>query len=124
MTENIAVVKPYYATGEAYNMGYRRFSGIDGDETEDFDLSPFKSSAEWANNVAPSLRSMAGYDDGGHGTYAHDRQVAAIEAGAEEDEPAEATLTRASYLFSELVEAYDRGAYDAASGRDPDPDRI
>lgn len=125
MTETIAVVKPYYLKEEAYRMGHDRFEGA-GDGIEDFDprdfeLSYFKGTATWANNVAPELRAMAGLADRGHGTYQSDRRVAAIKPGCEEDEPAEAELVSAREIFRELVEAFDMGAYDGVEGTwDPD----
>ena len=121
---DVAVVKPYYLLEEAYRMGHNEFTTMappDGDIDEEFDLSPFKSSARWANHIAPDLRAMAGYADSGHGTYQEHRQVAAIHDGCEEDEPPEADLTDASRLFEALVEAYDMGAYDGvADTYDPD----
>jgi hypothetical protein len=118
MTEEIAVVKPYYAKERAYNMGYERFEGMAGEEQERFDLAPFQSSAAYANHVLPSLRAMAGHDDRGYGTYTENRKVAAIKPGCEEDTPAEAQLTEAKYLLDELLDAWSAGAYDAAEGRE------
>ena len=119
---DVAVVKPYYLLGEAYSMGHAEFEDMDAPpEEEELDISPFKESARWANIIAPKLRSMAGYADGGHGTYQDHRQVAAIHAGCEEDEPAEADLVDASDLYSAIVEAYDTGALDGWEGTyDPD----
>ena len=113
---DVAVVKPYYLLEEAYRMGHDRFKDAEQPE-DDYDLieglSHFKGTATWANNVAPKLRAMAGYADGGHGTYQQDRQVAAIHDGCEEDEPAEADLMDASQLYGRVVEAWDTGALDA-----------
>lgn len=113
-----AVVKPHYATEEAYNMGFDRFETLAAEETEDFDLSHFKETATWANTVAPRLRAMAGFADTGPGTYTLGRTVAAVVPGCEEDEPADAEITHTDHVFRELVEAFDRGAYDAAEGRE------
>lgn len=124
MNDTIAVVKPHYLTEKAYKMGFERFQDLDGEETEGFDLAPFKSGAHWSNTLAPKLRAMAGYDDRGHGTYTDERQVAAIVPGAEEDEPAEAELTDAHHIYTELVKAFDRGAYDAAEGREQEPPEV
>lgn len=118
MTDKIAVVKPAYAEEEAYELGYKRFEGLDADERGDFDLSHFKESAEWANSVAPKLRAKAGFGDSGTGTYRRGRQVAAIMPGCEEDEPAVAQVLDASFLFNDLVDAFDKGARDAAHGRE------
>jgi hypothetical protein len=120
---DVAVVKPYYATEEAYNMGYKRFSDLSGEETKDFDLAPYHGSAEYCNHVLPKLRCMAGFaDPGGHGTWQGHRQVAAIRPGCEEDEPAEADLADARTLHDTLVEAFTAGAYDAVDGNEKDPD--
>lgn len=118
---DVAVVKPYYALEEAYGMGYGRFEELDGEEAEGFDLAPFQSTAEYANQVLPSLRCMAGYADAGHGTYQQHREVAAIQPGCEEDEPAEANLRDASELHERLVDAFSSGAYDAVEGREKSP---
>lgn len=121
-TGTVAVVKPYYLLEEAYRMGHSEFEGMDEPNDDgDMDLSPFKSSARWANIIAPDLRAMAGYDDGGHGTYKLQRQVAAIHAGCEEDEPAEADLMHCGWIYDKLVEAWDMGALDGWEGTyDPD----
>lgn len=116
MTEDIAVVKPHYLKEEAYNMGFERFEGMELEDDEEFDLAPFRDSATYANHVLPSLRAMAGFADGGKGTHTIHRQVAAVKPGCEEDEPAEAQLTDARFIFEELVEAWDCGAYDAVEG--------
>ncbi len=120
MTEKIAVIKPYYLKEEAYKMGHDRFKDVEAD-IEEFELSHFKETATWANNVAPKLRAMAGFDDSGPGTYTVHRRVAAIEPGCEEDEPAEAELTDPHDIHEELVRAFDMGAYDAVEDTfDPD----
>jgi len=118
MSDTIAVVKPNYALEEAYNMGYEEFFSLSGEETEDFDFAPFTDSARWANIILPKLRAMAGFDDRGHGTYRESRQVAAIEPGCEEDEPAEAELMDCSFVFEELSDAFRKGAYDAVEGNE------
>lgn len=106
-------------------MGYDEFYPLDPPEDEhDMDLSPFHSGARWANVLLPRLRSMAGFADGGHGTYQENREVAAIHPGCEEDEPAEADLVDSNYLFDRLVDAYTTGAYDGWSGDSRDPDQV
>lgn len=124
MNDTIAVVKTAYVLEEAYEMGHSRHTGTASevaDTAEEFDLSPLKGSAQWANNIAPELRSMAGLDDSGHGTYQENRQIAAVVPGCEEDEPAEARLVDAREFFGALVEAFDAGAYDAIEDTyDPD----
>jgi len=111
---DVAVVKPYYLTGEAYEMGHSEFSDVEADSAEDVDFSQFTSTARWANILAPRLRAMAGArDPTGKGTYTQHREVAAIHAGCEEDEPAEADLVGSDHLFEALVDAYRTGALDA-----------
>ena len=119
---DVAVVKPYYLLEEAYRMGHSEFEPLDEPpEDDDMDLAPFKDGARWCNHILSTLRAMAGYADGGHGTYQEHRQVAAIHPGAEEDEPAEADLIDAHTLFTELVDAWDTGALDGWEGTyDPD----
>lgn len=119
MPEEIAVVKPYYAKEEAFKLGREEFSGIQ--DREGFDLSPYKSSARWANTVAPRLRAMAGFEDStGKGTFTGNRKVAAVKPGCEEDTPAEAELVEARHIHEELVEAFDNGAFSAVDGIDKD----
>lgn len=112
MTDNIAVVKPYYLKEEAYRMGHSEFEDTDLGPDADPDLSGFTDSARYANHVLPDLRAMSGFEDNKGGTYTVNRRVAAIKPGCEEDEPAEAELTEAQYVFEELVSAWRMGAYD------------
>lgn len=119
---DVAVVKPYYLKEEAYTMGYDEFDDLTLAPDEEADLDGFTDTARYANHILPDLRAMAGFADGGHGTYQQGRQVAAIEPGCEEDEPAEADLTTAQEIFNELVDAWRQGAYDAIEGRERDPD--
>jgi hypothetical protein len=120
--DSIAVVKVHYRLEEAYRQGYNEFEGFEfQDDDEPLDLSHFKSSARWVNNIAPELRAMAGYADSGPGTYTVEREVAAIKPGCEEDEPAEAELVECIHVHQRLVEAFDKGAYDAADGREQSP---
>lgn len=126
MTDNdTAVVKPYYATEQAYRDGYERFEGINTAAEEEFGLEPFRQTAAYANSVLPSLRAAAGFGDpGGHGTYTENRTVAAVKPGCEEDNPADAELVDSRHILDELQQAWERGAYDAVEGREPDPDRV
>jgi hypothetical protein len=64
---------------------------------------------------------MAGFGDGGHGTYQVHRKVASIDEGCEEDEPATAELTECGYIFEDIVGMFDAGAHDAALGREKSP---
>lgn len=118
---DIAVVKPYYAVEDAYGLGYDEFEDAEVPEGEDPDLEGYHSSARYANTILPRLRAMAGHGDAGHGTYQQGRQVAAIHPGAEEDRPAEATLTEARHVFDVLIEAFQMGVHDAISGTERDP---
>lgn len=121
MTEQIAVVKPYYYTEQAYDKGYDRFA--DGDPVDDpfAGLDGFREGSTYANHVLPGLRSMAGYDDSGPGTWTVDREVAAIHRGCEEDEPATADLVHCERVFNALVKAWTDGALDALRGDERDP---
>jgi hypothetical protein len=112
---DVAVVKPYYLTEEAYQMGHDEFKGIDADSAEDVEFHHFTETARWANTIAPRLRAMAGArDPTGKGTYTDHREVAAILAGCEEDKPREADLVQSNRLYDALVDAYRTGALDAA----------
>ena len=111
---DVAVVEPYYLTGEAYEMGHAEFSEVEAETAEDVDFSQFTSTARWANIIAPKLRAMSGArDPTGKGTYTQHREVAAIHAGCEEDEPAEADLVDSRHLYEALVDAYRTGALDS-----------
>lgn len=121
-TGETAVVKPNYATEEAYRMGHAEFEDADIDKSENLMFGHYTESARWANVIAPKLRAMAGASDhSGKGTYTRHREVAAILPGCEEDTPAEADLIRSQDLFESLVDAFRGGAHDAVAGvGDPD----
>lgn len=121
MSAKIAVVKPAYQIEEAYRMGYDRFEPADDADDADHPIAHFKESGEWANGIAPRIRAMAGYRDDGRGTYQLKRQVAAIEPGAEEDNPAAAQLVPSEVVREKLVDAFDHGAAAALSGDEKDP---
>lgn len=111
---DVAVVKPHYLTEKAYSMGHDEFSDVEADSAEDVEFGHFTETARWANVLAPRLRAMAGAaDPTGKGTYTQHREVAAIHAGCEEDEPAEADLVGSQHLFEALVDAYRTGALDS-----------
>jgi hypothetical protein len=110
---DVAVVEIDYRREVAYNMGHREFAELDTAEDTEIDPQYITDSARWANVIAPDLRAMAGYADSGPGTYTEDRQVAAIIPGCEDDNPADADLLNASFVYAELNDAYFRGAYDA-----------
>lgn len=104
------------AKQDAYDMGYERFEGGDTMEPDEADLAPYHSSADYANNVLPTLRSMAGHADSGHGTYTEVREVVLVEEHDLDDRPIMGQSTDAHYFMSELVEAFNHGAYDALTG--------
>jgi len=81
---------------EAYDMGYNEFSGADPMPPSEFDLSPFYSSARYANIIVPTIREMAGYEDSGHGTWQQ------LTGEAQETAP---------YVLDELVDAFSHGMY-------------
>jgi len=111
---DVAVVKPYYLTEQAYRMGHNEFSDVEADSADDVEFHHFTESARWANVIAPKLRAMAGAaDPTGKGTYTAHRDVAAILPGCEEDEPPEADLVKSQRLYDALVDAYRTGALDA-----------
>ena len=114
----IAVVKPYYQIEEAYTNGYKRFEDAETVDDDDPQIQHFYDTAAHANHVLPRLRSMAGFDDTGPGTFTVERQIAAIEPGCEEDEPAPAELVSSRILFDTLFNAWERGALDALKGND------
>lgn len=105
---------------EAYELGYGAIGSFDptkdieGWESMDFDerseqlsyaFEGFSQSAHYANNVLPTLRQLAGYEDSGHGTYQNPPN----------DE--------APYLLNELVVTFIDGYYDALYGREKDHTR-
>lgn len=116
-----AVVVLPEAVEEAYRMGYGRFVDAPQD-AHGRDLSHYKESARYINHVAPKLRSMAGHADSGMGTYTDTRQVALVEYP--DDRPMEAELSDSRTVYRMLVDAWDRGAYDALDDNEqhvPDP---
>ena len=63
---------------EAYEMGYTRALDVSAELPDDHDraieevsrgFEGYTGGASYANNVLPTLRAMAGYEDDGHGTY-------------------------------------------------------
>lgn len=114
------VINEWRAKEEAYSDAYYRFSQGEEVDEEDFQFSHFTESATWANTVAPNLRAMAGYDDEGYGTY--QTPVPIVLVSEPDDEPAVGQLVEEPWHFlDELHQAYQRGAFDAATGRERDP---
>lgn len=121
MTETVKVVDLHQTKEDAYERGYLRFEDAEVEHPEEWGFHYFTESAEWANNVLPKLRAMAGYDDtedGGvyAGTYQVERRVVLVEEPR--DEPAEGDIINGRYLHDELVDCYRDGANDAALGRE------
>lgn len=91
---------------EAYQMGWNKAAQIEGQfgedgEFEDSDPRLPTDSANWANNIAPKLRALSGYEDEGHGTY----QKVPIDLAHE--------------IFNEdALPAFRRGYYDRAEGKE------
>lgn len=106
------------AKREAYSMGYERFTDVEVENGENFELSHFKEYANWANNIHPSIRALAGYEDSKGGTYTVNREVVTVEAHTLEDMPMMGEKTEAHFVESELLEAFDTGAYDAVDDRE------
>lgn len=124
--EEIPIIRIDEAKESAYNDGYDRFEGVEnGHNIDEFDLGHYKESAAWANNVAPSLRAAAGYADSiNKGTYMEPRTVAVLDADDADDEPPIATLAHTDWVFNQLVDAFDAGAYAGARGEDRDPSEV
>lgn len=114
------VIEEVEALDRAYDIGYEEFDPVPEAESDGpVNLSFFTETARYANHVAPSLRQIAGHDDGGHGTYQEDREVAVVPVGCEDDVPAECRLVPASTFYSEAVHVeWRRGALDALEGHD------
>jgi len=113
----IYVVDEIEAKEDAYHMGYNRFKGMDTlkeDELLEFHL--FTESAQWANNIAPQLRAMAGAKDSGHGTYQQHSEIVTVTEPR--DSPMEGQQCDSFELYSELIDMYRQGAEHAARGRD------
>jgi hypothetical protein len=115
---------------DAYDWGYERFHlaladkrDLTDSEREEvaINLDLYTQSAEWANNILPALRAMAGYSDPmGVGTYTtlegdlevidpegyKDRNVMRIEGRAEDIAPG---------ILDGLVDEFFQGAWDGAT---------
>lgn len=113
---SIKILKGDAALLLAYRDGYDEFEGFAEGSGEDFDFGHFTETARWANNIAPSLRALSGYSDGGHGTYQIEGDVAVLDAADADDVPADADVMRSSEVYDRVVDAYREGAHDAVSG--------
>lgn len=117
MTTNVIVADR--VEEEAYDLGYDRFEGLAGEETEDFTLSPFRDGAEYANQVLPRLRALAGFTDpSGVGTYTSDTDIVIVDEADLDDDPIAGESWTASEYHSVLVDCWCDGARDAANGRE------
>lgn len=114
----IPVVRIESAKRDAYESGYAEFEGADTDD-EPVDLSPFYSTARYANHVLPSLRAASGHADAGHGTYTRSRPVAVMTPEIADDAPAVANVVDSSRVMEEIQEAWANGARAALNGEEP-----
>ena len=116
--DEMTIVNVLSVVREAYDMGYNRFEGFRAIDNEDpIDLSHFKESASWANNVAPELRSMAGNADRGYGTYNERREVIVTNT-LESSHRQEGETVDSAELVKVVREAWDLGAYDSLDGEE------
>lgn len=107
------------AEEQAYNEGYDRLEGTDA--FGDVDLEGFRSGAEYANQVLPTLRELSGHSDRlNTGTYTGNEEIVIVdEADLESDECVfEGDEYDASGYLSTLVGKWHDGARDALEGRD------
>ena len=103
------------AIESAYNLGYHLFEGSIVVEEDNWDFSHYTDTAEYANRVLPSLRQYAGYGEGvGPGTHTANREVL-----LETDEGS--VETTAQRVLDTLVDAFETGARDAATGSGQNP---
>lgn len=119
MTENVKVVVLPEAMESAYNMAFDRFEEVEVNDCcgeAAYDLSFFKETAEFANNVHPTIRSMSGYEDSGYGTYTVENRTVVVRDP--DDRPMDGELMNCTYVESDLIEAYDCGAFDAMEGNE------
>ena len=117
-TAEMTIVNVLSVAREAYDMGFDRFKGFRAIDNEDpIDLSHFKESASWANQVAPELRSMAGNADRGYGTYTERRDVIVTNT-LESSHRQEGETVDSAELVKVVREAWDLGAYDSLHGEE------
>lgn len=118
----VAVIPEAEVLDEAYNLGYQRFEDAETIEEEDGNpyeaVSGFREYATWANNVAPRLRSLAGFVDSGPGTYTVGRKVVVVPEGNEDDLPADGKQMDIQYVHEAVLDVWELGAVDALEGND------
>lgn len=83
---------------EAYKIGKKESSSPSSVDIEN--LSHFKETAYFINNIAPELRKLSGYDDKKAGTYQKERKVNL----KNKDEKISSNI-----IYEELIEAFDLG---------------
>lgn len=94
------------AKEEAYELGWNEGEAVEGTygeggEFEDSYPEFPTDSARWANVIAPKLRSIAGYEDSGRGTFQ------------------EVPIDEAQWIYQEDVrEAFERGYADRLEGEE------
>ena len=102
----------------AFDAGFDRFAGVDPVDPEEFDLSYFTESAEYANTILPRLRQFAGYEDGGYGTYTDPADTLVV-TDDDVDELAsdagwiDAQMRYSPHLFGDILDAWHEGVYEA-----------
>lgn len=103
---------------QAFELGFWRFYDMDPVPVEEFDIGFFTESAEYANNVAPILRQLAGHEDGGYGTFTQKRDVLVID-NDDADELAtdagfiDADMVWSADLFDEIHDSWLEGVHEA-----------
>lgn len=117
MSDTIPVVELAEVLSQAKRLGWSEFPET-SEPSDEYPLSNFRETSNWANRLAPRLRALAGYGDAGHGTFQVHRDVAVIMEGDEDDVPAEATVMSTSMLYEDIVDAFDEGARAAMDGED------
>lgn len=123
MTETLPIVLEVASKGEAYQIGFDTFRRTRPGPAGRLSLSNFTQLDVYTDEIAPDLRSLAGYGDNGPGTYQEDRKIGLIQQGDESDNPTEAELLQASVFFDTVKEEFNRGAkmaLDHAYGGDDD----
>jgi hypothetical protein len=82
---------------QAYEMGYNEYRG-DPVSREDMmmNMGYLYDTARWANILLPKLRSMAGYEDSGYGTWTE------LTGEAQDMAP---------YVLDDLISAFEAGLY-------------
>lgn len=116
MTFNVVVADR--VEEQAYELGYERFEDFGGDDKH-ISLDGFQSSAEYTNHVLPTLRALAGHDDGiGRGTYHVGGEIAIVDEANLDDDPITGAKWTAGAYTDVLVDRWFDGARDSIEGRE------